>query len=202
MKASGAIDSNLSYSNYTEARKYTDDQSANKAVTLANMISSGINEKQETPTNDEYTVWGIPPGKVSSAGFNDAKDKWFNLTIDGHLDKQVETGNIYPNTSEFDEIYKTTTGSGAGTGSVLYDSTNADGMLYIRGSKWYEVLNQGANLDSADRPDNLRNKAKNLKPAKAYETGGLADYTGPAWLDGTKSHPELVLNARDTENFI
>lgn len=36
----------------------------------------------------------------------------------------------------------------------------------------------------------------------AYKTGGLADFTGPAWLDGTKAHPELVLNARDTENFI
>ena len=36
----------------------------------------------------------------------------------------------------------------------------------------------------------------------AYKTGGLADYTGPAWLDGTKSKPELVLNARDTQNFI
>lgn len=37
---------------------------------------------------------------------------------------------------------------------------------------------------------------------KAYARGGLADFTGPAWLDGTKSKPELVLNARDTENFI
>ena len=37
---------------------------------------------------------------------------------------------------------------------------------------------------------------------KAYKTGGLADYTGPAWLDGSKTHPELVLNAKDTENFI
>lgn len=35
-----------------------------------------------------------------------------------------------------------------------------------------------------------------------YLHGGLADYTGPAWLDGTPSKPELVLNARDTENFI
>lgn len=35
-----------------------------------------------------------------------------------------------------------------------------------------------------------------------FETGGLADYTGPAWLDGTKSRPELVLNAQDTQNFI
>lgn len=37
---------------------------------------------------------------------------------------------------------------------------------------------------------------------KAYASGGLADYTGIAWLDGTKSKPELVLNAKDTENFI
>ena len=37
---------------------------------------------------------------------------------------------------------------------------------------------------------------------KAYKTGGLADFTGPAWLDGTNSHPELVLNQRDTQNFI
>ena len=37
---------------------------------------------------------------------------------------------------------------------------------------------------------------------KKYKTGGLADFTGPAWLDGTKSRPELVLNQRDTQNFI
>lgn len=35
-----------------------------------------------------------------------------------------------------------------------------------------------------------------------YKTGGLADYTGPAWLDGTPSKPELVLNSTDTKNFI
>ena len=35
-----------------------------------------------------------------------------------------------------------------------------------------------------------------------YKKGGLADFTGPAWLDGTKSQPELVLNAHDTENML
>ena len=35
-----------------------------------------------------------------------------------------------------------------------------------------------------------------------FKTGGLADFTGPAWLDGTKSKPELVLNQRDTQNFL
>ena len=37
---------------------------------------------------------------------------------------------------------------------------------------------------------------------KAYATGGLASSTGPAWLDGTPSKPELVLNAQDTKNFL
>ena len=42
----------------------------------------------------------------------------------------------------------------------------------------------------------------NYSTLMTYKTGGLADFTGPAWLDGTKSHPELVLNQRDTQNFI
>jgi hypothetical protein len=42
--------------------------------------------------------------------------------------------------------------------------------------------------------NNTRAKFK----AKGYKRGGLANYTGPAWLDGTKSHPEMVLNAADT----
>lgn len=37
---------------------------------------------------------------------------------------------------------------------------------------------------------------------QAYKKGGLANFTGPAWLDGTKSKPEAVLNTRDTENFL
>ena len=35
-----------------------------------------------------------------------------------------------------------------------------------------------------------------------YATGGLNTTTGPAWLDGTRSKPELVLNAKDTQNFL
>lgn len=36
---------------------------------------------------------------------------------------------------------------------------------------------------------------------KEYKTGGLADFTGPAWLDGTKSKPEYILNAEQTKAF-
>ena len=45
---------------------------------------------------------------------------------------------------------------------------------------------------------------RDLKPyaLSRFAKGGLADFTGPAWLDGTKSKPEMVLNPKDTENFI
>jgi hypothetical protein len=36
---------------------------------------------------------------------------------------------------------------------------------------------------------------------KRYVSGGLVDYTGPAWVDGTKSRPEAFLSAIDTENI-
>lgn len=39
------------------------------------------------------------------------------------------------------------------------------------------------------------------KKFTAFETGGLADFTGPAWLDGTKSKPEYILNADQTKAF-
>ena len=35
-----------------------------------------------------------------------------------------------------------------------------------------------------------------------YKRGGLADFTGPAWLDGTPSKPEIVLDAKDSANFL
>ena len=57
--------------------------------------------------------------------------------------------------------------------------------------------------DAAQKATAILKKAEDdFKKAKSYATGGLANYTGPAWLDGTPSKPELVLNAKDTKNFI
>lgn len=42
---------------------------------------------------------------------------------------------------------------------------------------------------------------KDITSTHVFKTGGLADYTGPAWLDGTPSRPEYVLNADQTERF-
>lgn len=37
---------------------------------------------------------------------------------------------------------------------------------------------------------------------KPYKNGGLVKNTGPAWLDGTRSKPEMVLDAENTKTFI
>lgn len=77
------------------------------------------------------------------------------------------------------------------------------------GKQW--VQNKG-NADLAffktqpDTPVMRQEKAKvqaQIDAAKnnvtAYKQGGLVDYTGPAWVDGTKSQPEAFLSADDTQ---
>lgn len=44
-------------------------------------------------------------------------------------------------------------------------------------------------------------EAKIYYTGKAFKNGGLVDFTGPAWVDGTSSNPEAFLNAQDTRNF-
>jgi len=40
----------------------------------------------------------------------------------------------------------------------------------------------------------LVNAIEDYRVTKGYATGGLVDFTGPGWLDGTPSAPEYVLN--------
>ena len=60
------------------------------------------------------------------------------------------------------------------------------------------------NLSEEEKQDFARDIIRLLQgyaDYHAYATGGLADFTGPAWLDGTPSKPEYVLNATQTERF-
>lgn len=59
----------------------------------------------------------------------------------------------------------------------------------------YSTPNQGAAYEAILRDLELVKK-------RGYKTGGLTTKTGPAWLDGTPSEPEYVLNARQTDAFL
>lgn len=51
-----------------------------------------------------------------------------------------------------------------------------------------------------DKAIKLQNYAS-AHGVKSYKTGGLVDYTGPAWVDGTSSKPEAFLNSDDTKRI-
>ena len=114
------------------------------------------------------------------------------------------TNQIGNGTGSSDQVKKFQKGYNELIGNGLISGTELD-VDGIDGSKTTAAIKQlqkliGVSVDGY-WGKNSRNAFKNSK-FKAYKSGGLADFTGPAWLDGTKSHPELVLNARDTENFI
>ena len=81
----------------------------------------------------------------------------------------------------------------------------------IRKSRVDQKIGTGAGQEVQTRINQIANKKVGTGKAKKalteyyygkFKQGGLADFTGPAWLDGTKSRPELVLNQKDTQNFI
>lgn len=124
---------------------------------------------------------------------NDKKDEPFKVSINSkNYDVQTVKDSLYTGLAE------SMKNAGVASNSVV----KYQGELY-----YYTLEGYGDKLSGAPRAFKLKN-AKDYSDILSmtnwtkYKTGGLADFTGPAWLDGTKSQPELVLNARDTENFI
>lgn len=105
-----------------------------------------------------------------------------------HWGKNIDDDGLYGSKTKkaVKEIQKTLNDSGAVAGGRIQE----DGLY-------------GADTQNAIRLFYSRTGRSNIAiPAPMFKTGGLADFTGPAWLDGTKTHPEIVLNARDTANFL
>jgi hypothetical protein len=104
---------------------------------------------------------------------------------------------IESNINEFkDLVYPTTKVTGThgkkvGTGTASVSTSKSSN-------------NNTSNIAKKEEEKKLAEAEEFLKRRHlaGYASGGLADFTGPAWLDGTRSNPELILNARDTQNFI
>ena len=84
-------------------------------------------------------------------------------------------------------------------GQFVYDRNNGGELYYADNNGWWGTS------DPTHGSQNQKNSYNELQAALKhnykYKTGGLADFTGPAWLDGTKSRPEYVLNADQTKRF-
>lgn len=74
-------------------------------------------------------------------------------------------------------------------------SASKKASLNIENEKFRSTYGMGA--DTIPYEDAVRY----MQFLKRYKKGGLVDYTGIAWVDGTKSQPEAFLNAQDTRNL-
>lgn len=73
-------------------------------------------------------------------------------------------------------------------------------------SKLQQVVSKFQADNPAEPPKALsdwKEKAEqSIKIKQRYATGGLVDFTGPAWVDGTPTKPEAFLSAKDTANML
>ena len=81
---------------------------------------------------------------------------------------------------------------------LLEEERKAHGNSSAAWSDYYYMKNI-LDVEYKDAINAIRKKTESTWIA--YKTGGLADFTGPAWLDGTKSKPEYILNADQTKAF-
>lgn len=92
------------------------------------------------------------------------------------------------------------------TGGVSPNLLKKDGIYGTLTKNRVKKLQRRTGLDATgivDEPTRRRfGYYGKLFRGKPYKDGGLVRHTGPAWLDGTRSKPEMVLDAENTKTFI
>lgn len=150
-------------------------------------------------------VGGKEPVKYSAEGkdyknfYNiDATDSVYGFG-EHFSSKEFEISDIVASTTEGGYFVNVVGIGWIGVGSIDggdMKNVAGDNGVAIDDSTWDSYYKDPSKLDSK--------KFKINTHARVYQfaTGGLADYTGPAWLDGTRSKPEMVLNPAQTAAFI
>lgn len=177
--------------------KQLDEARQNYADTL---IDQSINRLQES--NDKAA---------------EQREKQISL-LTAQLDYWKETGALWPEVATLLETGLSEDGAligGSALEQILRDAEDWKAMSEQQREVWANELITSANqagaylLKISEGFDNLSAGIWALIPQSSlttekyqYATGGLASYTGPAWLDGTPQEPEYVLNARQTDAFL
>lgn len=86
-----------------------------------------------------------------------------------------------------------------------WKATGKEALSFATGEKFIEI----AKKDNSSIKNWIRKTDYDYEKGKPkwqarlyrYASGGYVDYTGPAWVDGTKNKPEYMLNARQTLQF-
>ena len=149
--------------------------------------------KEKRNFSGSYVLKGAD---ATNKGFEDQGS--YELDMDEILSKDDEEGFLR---TRFGDFYiETLTGSIGllSKGETQYANLN-DGDIAYNGGIYYWC--HGNHIIPFKMLDEDYKHLLDYGNWKAFKQGGLADFTGPAWLDGTPSKPEYILNAAQTESF-
>ena len=104
--------------------------------------------------------------------------------------------SLYPSAKRTGYQIQVIDSNGPHTLNEIYDTKK----IAEKEAKKASRNNYGANIIEVDLGAIYGALNKN-SDKKFFKYGGLANYTGPAWVDGTPKRPEAFLNAEDTERI-
>ena len=170
----------------------------NEAAKAQERLNAALGTKPKTETSGENSSTTSHPngyGLVNdSQGSSDNKDK--KQTLEEYINylstKSSGTSESVKNRSA-DEIQKILEGLFTKNKNHGYYDPQYDCITIIEGER-----------EDAQKIVNTKNNSWTTKKYGQYQffaKGGLVNYTGPAWVDGTPAQPEAFLNAEDTKNI-
>lgn len=200
---------------------------SNKQTTISNTLSE-INSRVDkilTAADKKYSTGDVPSpsapddnsnntGKDDSSDSSDNQGDGLSATtakdiIDNVLNGMgnfLHSGNNAPqqneNTSKFGvgdviELPNVKAYMSPSEDLFLADLSGQYEVADTSNSEWIGIKGVGSRAnEGADFW--IKRSALNIP---AYKNGGFVDYTGLAWVDGTKTNPEYMLNAEETKSF-
>lgn len=159
---------------------------------------SGGEESKYKAASAKYEVFSVSSsGNKTSFGFFDTKEE-----ADALYNKKIKED------ANKDDLYVSDSGNKV-VGAFKEEKKKEHGVVWPDGKKQYtdsvEEAHQIINRILKSTPSNAADgQYKSWAMGNKYEmfkTGGLVNYTGPAWVDGTPTKPEAFLNAQDTQRI-
>lgn len=161
---------------------------------VAEILSSKESYLEYMKNSDEYLNASDDMKAQLRYQWEDAYDKWILALKDTTNYDHFDDGLGDMSGSEYG------TGTNSGTGAGGNKTTSPNGLSTMIKNAIKTVRKSLFGGLAWDKPNVSKEVLDRIVRGK-FATGGVANYTGLAWLDGTPSKPERVLNAQQTESF-
>lgn len=161
---------------------------------VAEILSSKESYLEYMKNSDEYLNASDDMKAQLRYQWEDAYDKWILALKDTTNYDHFDNGLGDMSGSEYG------TGTNSGTGANGNKTTSPSGLSTMIKNAIDTVKKSLFGGLAWDKPNVSKEVLDRIVRGK-FATGGVANYTGLAWLDGTPSEPERVLNAQQTESF-